>query len=119
MRRLAAAAVALVALAAAAPAAHAHGDVLPGRTPPQNDPLNGTAGTSPNVDHVGWGPGEAFDMTAGGRRIGDYFYLSGLSHFSLYDVREPASPKLVSRVNFECRFENEDIAVDGRSLVFS
>ena len=109
---------AVVALALLVPSgARAH-DVLPTCTQPR-DPLVGTIETSPNVEHLGWVAGEAYDMTAGGRRIGDYFYMSGVSHFSIYDVREPERPKLVSRVNFECRFENEDIAVDGRSLIYS
>jgi hypothetical protein len=58
-------------------------------------------------------------MTAGGRLVGRYFYMSGASHFSIYDTLNPESPKLVSRVDFGCRFENEDIAVDGKTLVYS
>jgi hypothetical protein len=109
------AAFALTALYA--PAASAH-DVLP-TCSPTKDPLVGQVETSPNVEHIGWVAGEAYDMTAGGRRVGDYFYMTGISHFSIYDVSDAAHPKLVSRVNFQCRFENEDVAVDGRSLIFS
>src|SRR5688500_1649113 len=93
--RTAAALGVTVALLGAAPAA-AH-DVVPSCTP-TSDPLLGTVETSPNVDHLTWVAGEAFDMTSGGRRVGDYFYMTGLSHFSIYDIREPATPKLVSRV---------------------
>jgi hypothetical protein len=107
----------LVALLASAAPAAAH-DVAPSCTPPK-DPLVGQVETSPNVDHLGWIAGESYDMTPGGRRVGDFFYITGISHFSIYDVRVPERPKLVSRVNFQCRFENEDVAVDGRSLVFS
>ena len=96
----------------------ARGDVLPGCTQ-QNDAMSGTVETSPNVEHLGWLPGEALDTTPGGRRVGDRFYITGLSHFSVYDIRNPAQPRLLSRINFQCRFENEDVAADGRSLIFS
>lgn len=118
MRLRRALAVAFGACLVAAPPAAAHNDTLPGCTPPK-DPLVGTVETSPNVDHLGWVAGESYDMTSGGRRVGDFFYLTGLSHFSIYDVSKPETPQLVSRVNFECRFENEDVAVDGRSLIYS
>ena len=108
-------AVLVLALAAQA---SAHGDLLPTCTKPA-DPLVGQVETSPNVEHLGWVAGESLDMTAGGRRVGDRFYITGLTHFSVYDIREPAKPKLISRTNFSCRFENEDVAVDGRSLIYS
>ena len=116
MRLRLALATAVAATVLTAPA-QAH-DVLPACNPPK-DPLVGQIETSPNVEHLSWIAGEAYDTTAGGRRVGDYFYMTGLSHFSIYDVSDAAHPKLASRVDFQCRFENEDVAVDGRSLIFS
>lgn len=115
-------AAALVAAAASAPAAHGHS--LPLKDSCNTlavDPLDGAISSSPNVEHLGWLPGEAGDMTAGGRKVGDFFYMSGVSHFSIYDVAEPERPRLLSRTEFPCRFENEDIEVtpDGAYLVFS
>jgi hypothetical protein len=121
-RRLLLAAVAAAAALACAPAAQAHDiPLVDSCNPLQPDPPSGTISTSPNVEHLGWVPGEAGDMTAGGRKIGKYFYLSGVSHFSIYDVSKPESPRLVSRTDFPCRFENEDIDVtpDGRYLMYS
>jgi len=86
--------------------------------PPQ-DSLAGTTYRSDNVEYVGSLAGEAGDLTAGGRLVGRYFYMSGASHISIYDTADVLKPKLVSRVDFACRFENEDIAVDGRSLIYS
>ncbi|HEX8085564.1 MAG TPA: hypothetical protein VF529_14825 [Solirubrobacteraceae bacterium] len=100
--------------------ASAHYDVLPscgGEQPPPS--FEGNVETSPNVDHLGWLAGESADLTPGGRRVGDRFYVTGQTHFSVYDISDPPNPKLLSRVNYQCRFENEDVASDGRSLVYS
>lgn len=84
-----------------------------------NPVMAGQPEMSSNVEHLAWLHDEGLDMTAGGRRVGDRFYLTGVSHFSIYDISNPAEPKLLSRVDFACRFENEDVAVDGRSLIYS
>ena len=111
----------LTAAAALGPAADSVAHQQPGgdSCAPASDPLSGNPVQSGNVEYLGWLPGEAGDMTAGGRLIGRYFYMSGASHFSIYDTFVPESPKLVSRTEFGCRFENEDVAVDGKTLVFS
>jgi hypothetical protein len=112
--------IAARARALAWPAAAAQAHQQPGQqcTPPK-DPLAGETFTSDNVEYLGWLPGEAGDMTSGGRLVGRYFYMSGASHFSIYDTLSPESPALVSRTDFGCRFENEDIAVDGKTLIYS
>jgi hypothetical protein len=110
--------VALALACLAAPAA-AHQRPGPDSCTPPKDSFAGQPVQSANVEYLGWLPGEAGDMTAGGRLVGRYFYMSGASHISIYDTLNPESPKLVSRIDFGCRFENEDIAVDGRSLVYS
>ena len=84
------------------------------QTPPQ-----GIVSMSPNVEHLGTLMGEAAAMDAGGKLVGHYFYVTGATHFSIYDVADPASPKLVSRVDFPCRFENEDVTGNNNLLVYS
>src|SRR3954452_12168256 len=63
--------------------------------------------------------GEAAAMDTGGRLVGHYFYVTGATHFSIYDVADPVHPQLMSRVDFPCRFENEDVAVNGDVLLYS
>ncbi|HEV2812613.1 MAG TPA: hypothetical protein VGW10_05110, partial [Solirubrobacteraceae bacterium] len=99
--------------------AFGHGDVLPSCGEEREPPPPGAPEMSPNVEHLGWLAGESLDMTPGGRRVGDRFYVTGQTHFSAYDISDPANPELLSRVNFQCRFENEDVAADERSLIFS
>jgi uncharacterized membrane protein YgcG len=99
--------------------ASAHGDVLPACGTEQNPPPAGNVETSPNVEHVGWVAGESADLTPGGRRVGNRFYISGQTHFSIYDISDPANPELLSRVNHQCRFENEDVPADGKSFFYS
>ncbi len=111
--------IAAAALALVPGVARAHQQPGADACAPAKDPLAGEVVHSDNVEHLGWLPGEAYDMTAGGRLVGRYFYMSGASHFSIYDTLNPEAPKLVNRTDFGCRFENEDIAVDGRTLIYS
>jgi hypothetical protein len=109
-----------LALLGPVPAARGHGDVpLVDRCTPPFEPTSGSVSQSPNVEYLGSLPGEAGGLDAGGRLVGHYFYVTGSSHFSIYDVADPLHPKQVSRVDFPCRFENEDVAVDGNILLFS
>src|SRR5256885_2188777 len=88
--------------------------------PPRlESPPMGPEANSDNVQHVGSLPGEAAAMDAGGRLVGHYFYVTGMTHFSIYDVADPLHPKLTARVDFPCRFENEDVAVNGDILMWS
>jgi hypothetical protein len=115
----AAAAVAVAWLSLGAADAAAHADVLPSCGETREETFAGPIEMSPNVEHLGWFAGESLDMTPGGRRVGDRFFVTGQTHFSAYDISDPANPKLLSRVNHQCRFENEDVAADERSLVYS
>jgi hypothetical protein len=115
-------ALSALALLAWAPGARAHGDIpLAEMCKPQADPPAGLISATDNVEYLGSLPGEAGDMAAGGRLVGRYFYLTALSHFSIYDASRPEAPKLVSRVDFPCRFENEDVDIspDGSFLIYS
>lgn len=108
---------AVAALAPAAAPVSAH--EVPFTCMNQNVVPEGPAEMSPNVEHLGWFPAEAADMTPGGRRVGDRFYITGVSHLSVYDIADPAKPKLISWMGFACRFENEDVSANDRSLIYS
>jgi hypothetical protein len=111
----------LAALALAATVAPAAARTLPLADTclePQTPP-NGMTSTSLNVEHVGTMMGEAGALDAGGRLVGHYFYVTGSTHFSIYDVADPVRPKLMSRVDFPCRFENEDVTGNGDLLIYS
>lgn len=46
--------------------------------------------------------------------------VTGWTQFSIYDVSDPASPQLVGTpVPFGFKFENEDVATNGRIMLFS
>src|SRR3954453_11987654 len=85
---------------------------------PQTPPT-GLTQVSPNVENLGTLIGEAGALDAGGRLVGHYFYVTGSTHFSIYDVADPLHPKLTSRVDFPCRFENEDVTGNDDLLVYS
>jgi hypothetical protein len=114
----------LLALAGTAPAARAIDVPLVDKCSPLStlglEPTPpGPTFKSDNVDFLGNVGAEAGDLAAGGRLIGHYFYVTGQTHFSIYDVADPVHPKFLSRVEFPCRFENEDVAVNGDFLMWS
>jgi hypothetical protein len=76
------------------------------------------ASSSPNVEHLGSIPSEGTSAT-GGRLVGDYFYVTGWNSISIYDVSDPVRPRLMSKTTFPFRFENEDVATNGKILLFS
>ena len=82
---------------------------------------------SENVEYVGHVPFEAGTAT-GAKAIGKYFYVTSWKDFSIYDISDPEAPALLSKTLFVedtadqgtgFRFENEDVATNGRILVFS
>jgi hypothetical protein len=76
------------------------------------------ASSSPNVEYLGSVPTEGPSAT-GGRLVGRYFYVTGWNSFSIYDVSDPVHPRLMSKTTFPFRFENEDVATNGRILLYS
>jgi hypothetical protein len=75
--------------------------------------------TSENVEYVAHVPFEVGTAT-GARVIGKYMYFTSWKSFSIYDVSDPASPTLVGRpVPFGFKFENEDVATNGKIMLFS
>ena len=82
---------------------------------------------SENVEYVGYVPFEAGTAT-GAKAIGKYLYVTSWKDFSIYDISDPEAPALLSKTLFVedtadqgtgFRFENEDVATNGRILVFS
>src|SRR4051794_14738756 len=113
-----------LAVAASAPAARASDVPLVDKCSPLSTlgiypvPPGPTFKTD-NVDFLGNVASEAGDLDPGRRLIGHYFYVTGQTHFSIYDVADPLHPKFLSRVDFPCRFENEDVAVNGDVLIWT
>ena len=88
-------------------------------------PMNGAVGgpgphgiSSKNVEHVAFVPFEVGTAT-GARIVGRYLYLTSWKNISIYDVSKPARPELVSITPFGFKFENEDVATNGKILIFS
>lgn len=74
--------------------------------------------SSDNVEYVGFVPFEAGTAT-GSHVFGKYLYVTTWRSFSIYDISKPESPELVSLTPFGFRFENEDVATDGKIMLFS
>lgn len=98
------------------------GSLLPGA---QAGPTDGFS--SENVEYVGYVPFEVGTAT-GAKVIGDYLYVTSWKDFTIYDVSNPEAPELLSKTLFVedtadqgtgFRFENEDVATNGKILIFS
>ena len=102
------------------------GGLLPGTLPGASaGPVVPGAGgfTSPNVEYVGLVPFEVGTATGANifKRDGkDYMVVTSWKSFSIYDISDPVAPTLVgSPVPFGFKFENEDVATNGRIMIFS
>lgn len=82
---------------------------------------------SEDVEYVKFIPFEVGTAT-GAKAVGDYFYVTSWKDFSIYDISDPLNPELLAKKAFVedtaqqgtgFRFENEDVATNGRILVFS
>jgi hypothetical protein len=51
--------------------------------------------------------------------VGDYLYITSWKNFSIYDVSDPLNPELLSITPFGFKFENEDVATNGKIMLFS
>lgn len=92
------------------------GCLIGGVAPAHADPTAGIV--SPNVEHLGHVP---FDIgTATGLRIvGDYMYVTSWRNFSIYDVSRPTTPELLSTTPIGFQYQNEDVATNGKILLFA
>lgn len=79
--------------------------------------------TSDNVEYVGLVPFEVGTATGANifKRDGkDYLLVTSWKSFSIYDVSDPLAPTLIGTpVPFGFKFENEDVATNGRIMIFS
>lgn len=73
---------------------------------------------SDDVEYVRFVPFEVGTAT-GIKVVGKYMYLTSWKSFSIYDVSDPEDPELLSTVPFGFKFENEDVATNGKILIFS
>ncbi|HVF52907.1 MAG TPA: hypothetical protein VNC78_04785 [Actinomycetota bacterium] len=82
------------------------------------------AGTSlggESSDNVEWLKHVPFDAVTGtgARLVGDLLYVTSWRAFSIYDVSDAMNPALLSTTPFGFAFENEDVATNGKILLFS
>ncbi len=90
-------------------------------------PPTGSAGPSQgglstdNITYVNFLPFEG--GTATGLQIfgkkGQYMVVTGWKTFSIYDIANPEAPVLLSITPFGFAFENENVATDGKIMLFS
>ncbi|MEA2433008.1 MAG: hypothetical protein QOG54_465 [Actinomycetota bacterium] len=82
--------------------------------------------TSDNVEHVAFVPFEVGTAT-GARVIGKFLYVTTWRSFSIYDISDPEAPVRLSTTPFAgqdgepspIKFENEDVATNGKVMIFS
>ncbi len=107
-----------------------------GSEPTAAEPSTGLGFTSDNVEYEGFIPFEKGGgqpiatnpstplnpeiLTATGANIrGDYMYLTSWKNISIYDISEPLNPKLTAIEPVGFQFENENVATNGKILLFS
>ncbi len=99
------------------------GGLVPGALSTANAGPSAGGYTSDNVEYVRNVPFEV--GTATGARVfkakgKDYLMVTSWKSFSIYDLKDPANPRLVGTPHpFGFRFENEDVATNGRIMLFS
>jgi LVIVD repeat len=91
--------------------------LVAGLTPAQGAPSQGGFATD-NVEYVDFLPFEVGTAT-GASVIGKYLYVTGWKTFSIYDVSDPVAPEKLSTTPFGFKFENEDVATNGKIMLFS
>lgn len=73
---------------------------------------------SDNVEYLDHIPFQVATAT-GAKVIKKYLYVTSWREFSIYDISEPTSPELLSTTPFGFKFENEDVATNGKIMLFS
>lgn len=79
-----------------------------------------TAGgiASDNIEYVKHVPFDA-GTAMGARIVGKHMYVTSWRAISIYDVSDPVKPLLLSTTPIGFRAQNEDVATDGKILLFS
>lgn len=78
--------------------------------------------TSDDVEHLAFIPfevGTATGMNFFSNGKDDYMIVTGWKSFSIYDINDPAAPVQKSQIPFGFKMENEDVATNGRIMIFS
>jgi hypothetical protein len=72
-------------------------------------------------DNVEWLQHIPFEVgtATGARVIGKYLYVTSWKTFSIYDVSDPENPQRMVTEPFGFKFENEDVATNGKIMIFS
>lgn len=73
---------------------------------------------SDNVAYIRFVPFEVGTAT-GASRYGDYLVVTSWRSFSIYDISEATAPTLLTTEPFGFKFENEDVATNGKIMLFS
>ena len=74
--------------------------------------------SSDNVEQIAFIPFEVGTAT-GANIVGDRLYITSWKNFSIYDVSNPLAPALISSTPLGFMFENENVATNGKILLFS
>jgi hypothetical protein len=75
--------------------------------------------SSDNVEHVVFVPFEVGSAT-GASLFGKYMVVTSWKNFSIYDTSNPAAPEMIGTPTpFGFKFENEDVATNGKIMLFS
>jgi hypothetical protein len=74
--------------------------------------------SSDNVEHVAFVPFEVGTAT-GASIFGKFMVVTSWKSFSIYDISDPAVPERLSTTPFGFKFENEDVATNGKIMLFS
>jgi hypothetical protein len=91
--------------------------LLAGLAPAHSAPSQGGF-ASDNVEYVGYVPFEVGTAT-GASIIGKFMYVTSWKSFSIYDISDPTAPERLSTTPFGFKFENENVASNGKILIFS
>ncbi len=97
--------------------AAAVGLLLPATSTATADPTEG-GWTSKNVELMAHIPFQVGTAT-GAEVIGKHLYVTSWREFSIYDISDPLNPEQLSSTPFGFKFENEDVATNGKIMLFS
>ena len=78
--------------------------------------------SSDDVEHVAFVPfevGTATGMNFFSKGKDDYMVVTSWKSFSIYNINDPLNPVQESQTPFGFAFENEDVATNGRIMLFS
>lgn len=73
---------------------------------------------SDNIEHVKLVPFDA-GTAQSARVVGKYMYVTSYRAISIYDISDPLDPQLLSTTPVGYKEQNEDVATDGKILLFS